>query len=58
MVPNLRRLAVLVDPINVAVTQSTLKDVEQAARTIGVQWKAVNASTSREIDAVFASFEL
>jgi len=54
MVPNLRRLAVLVDPINVAVTQSTLKDVEQAARTIGVQWKAVNASTSREIDAVFA----
>jgi putative ABC transport system substrate-binding protein len=58
MVPNLGRLAVLVDPINVAVTQSTLKDVEQAARTIGVQWKAVNASTSREIDAVFASFEL
>ena len=33
----------------------TLKDVEPAARVIGLQTQVLNASTSREIDAAFAT---
>jgi putative tryptophan/tyrosine transport system substrate-binding protein len=33
-----------------------VRDVAAAARVIGLQIQAVNASTSREIDAVFAAF--
>jgi putative ABC transport system substrate-binding protein len=57
LVPGAVRVAVLVDPANAPVTQSTLKDVESAARAMGLQLKVFNASTSREIDAAFASFE-
>ena len=56
LVPGAARVAVLVDPANAAVTESTLKDVESAARAMGLQLKVFNASTSREIDAAFASF--
>src|SRR5262249_57801987 len=37
------------------ITKSTLRDVEAAARTIGLQIQVLNASTSGEIDAAFAS---
>src|SRR5262249_51167893 len=33
----------------------TLRDVEPAARAIGLQIQVLNASTSREIDSAFAS---
>jgi len=56
LVPAAVRVAVLVDPANVPVTQSTLKDVESAAHAMGLQLKVFNVSTSREIDAAFASF--
>jgi putative ABC transport system substrate-binding protein len=36
-------------------TKSTLRDVEVAARTIGLQIQVLNASTSGEIDAAFAN---
>jgi putative ABC transport system substrate-binding protein len=49
------RVAVLVNPANVTNTESTLRDVEPAARAIGLQIQILNASTSREIDAAFAS---
>jgi putative ABC transport system substrate-binding protein len=32
-----------------------LREVQEAARTIGLQTRVLNASTSREIDAVFAT---
>jgi putative ABC transport system substrate-binding protein len=32
-----------------------LRDVQEAARTIGLQTHVLNASTSREIDAAFAT---
>jgi putative tryptophan/tyrosine transport system substrate-binding protein len=38
------------------VRESTLRDVEPAARAMGQQIKVLNASTSREIDAAFATF--
>jgi ABC-type uncharacterized transport system substrate-binding protein len=54
-VPGATRIAVLVNPANVANTATTVKDVESAARVMGLQIQIFNASTSREIDAVFAS---
>jgi putative ABC transport system substrate-binding protein len=56
LVPAATRVAVLVNPVNVSNTESTLRDVEPAARALGQQIKVLNASTSREIDAVFATF--
>jgi ABC-type uncharacterized transport system substrate-binding protein len=47
---------VLVNPANAANAETTLKDVEVAARALGLQIQALNASTSREIDAAFATF--
>jgi putative tryptophan/tyrosine transport system substrate-binding protein len=56
LVPVATRVAVLVNPTNAVTTESTLRDVQSAARTIGLQVQVLNASTSREIDATFASF--
>ena len=39
----------------VPVTEITLRDVEPAARAIGLQIQVLNASTSREINAAFAT---
>ena len=36
--------------------ETTLRDVEAAARAMGLQIQVLNASTSREIDAAFATF--
>jgi putative ABC transport system substrate-binding protein len=53
LVPAATRLAVLVNPANATHTETTLRDVEAAARTMGLQTRVVNADTSREIDAAF-----
>ena len=55
LVPGATRVAVLANPANAAHTETTLTDVEVAARAIGLQIQIVNASTSREIDAAFAA---
>jgi putative ABC transport system substrate-binding protein len=57
MVPKATRVGVLINPANIAQTASTLRDLEPAARAIGLQVQLFNAETSREIDAVFATFE-
>ena len=54
LVPAAVRVAVLVNPAN-AQTETTLRDVEAAARPIGLQTQIVKASTSREIDMAFAA---
>ena len=56
LVPSATRVAVLVNPSNAENTEATLRDVEAAARTMGLQIRVINASTSREIDAAFTSF--
>jgi putative tryptophan/tyrosine transport system substrate-binding protein len=56
MVPAATRVAVLVNPANTAVTETTLTDVQSAARAMGLQIQVVNASTSHEINAAFATF--
>src|SRR2546421_12647 len=54
LVPAATRVAVLVNPVNAAITETTLRDVDAAARTLGLQIQVVRAGTSREINAVFA----
>src|ERR1700724_1679798 len=49
------RVAVLVNPANATNTETTLRDVEPAARAVGFQIQVLNADTSREIDAAFAT---
>ena len=56
LVPAATRVAVLVNPANATNAEATLRDVEAAARAMGLQIQVLNASTSREIDAAFATF--
>ena len=55
LVPAAVRIAVLVNPANPTNTQSILRSVEPAARSMGLQIQVLNASTIREIDAAFAT---
>jgi putative tryptophan/tyrosine transport system substrate-binding protein len=55
LVPQAVHVAVLVNPANAPVAEATLRDVKEAAPTIGLQLHALNASTSREIEAAFAT---
>ena len=54
LVPGATRIAVLVNPANATNTETTLRDVEPAARAMGLQIQVFHASTRSEIDAVFA----
>jgi len=55
LVPSATRIAVLVNPANVANTATTLRDAEVAARAMGLEIHVFKATTAREIDAIFAS---
>ena len=56
LVPKVVRIAVLVNPANAAVAETTLREVQKAAPTIGLQVQVLNATTIGEIDAAFATF--
>src|SRR5262245_45621804 len=56
LVPGAGRVAVLVNPANTANAETTLRDAEPAARAAGLQIQILKASTSREIEAAFATF--
>jgi putative tryptophan/tyrosine transport system substrate-binding protein len=55
LVPKAVRIAVLVNPANASITASTLQEVQEAAPTIGLQIRILNATTSGEIDAAIAT---
>jgi putative tryptophan/tyrosine transport system substrate-binding protein len=55
LLPKAVRIAVLVDPANAPVTEATLRDIPEAASALGLQIRVLNASTSREIEAAFAT---
>ncbi|MFL6797497.1 MAG: ABC transporter substrate-binding protein [Xanthobacteraceae bacterium] len=55
LVPAAARVAVLVNPVNATGTENTLRDVQVAARAVGMQIQVLNASTIGEIDAAFAT---
>jgi putative ABC transport system substrate-binding protein len=54
LMPKAVRVAVLFNPANPAV-ELVLADVQEAAHVIGLQIHVLSASTSREIDAAFAT---
>ena len=54
LVPGAARMAVLVTAAN---AETTVRDVEAAARALRLQIQVFNVNTIREIDAAFASFE-
>ena len=55
LVPAVTRIAVLVNPAEATNTEATMKDVETAARVMGLEIERLNASSSREINAAFAT---
>ncbi len=57
LVPRAARIAVLVNPADVANTKSTLQIVEPAARDMGLQIAVLNANNASEINAVFENIE-
>ena len=54
LVPKGVRIAVLVNPANASSAVTTLRQVQQAAPTLGLEIRILNASTAGEIDAAFA----
>jgi putative ABC transport system substrate-binding protein len=56
LVPTAKRVALLINPTNATTAETTLRDLEPAARAMGLQVQVARASTSREIDAAFATF--
>ena len=54
LVPTATKIAVLVNPTN-PNREIVLKEMQAAARTLGVELDVLRASTEREIDEVFAS---
>jgi putative ABC transport system substrate-binding protein len=55
LVPGAARIAVLVNPANPARAAAITKEVETAARAMGLQIQIFNAGTAREINATFAA---
>ncbi len=55
LVPKAVRIAVLVNPGNPTTAEATLRDIPEAARATGLQIQILNASTTREIEAAFAT---
>jgi putative tryptophan/tyrosine transport system substrate-binding protein len=55
LVPKAVRIAVLVNPVNAPTAEAVLRDIPKAARAVGLQIQVLNASTSREIEAAFAT---
>jgi putative ABC transport system substrate-binding protein len=53
LVPRAARIAVLVNPADVASTEITVRDATAAAQAIGLQIQVFHANTGREIDSAF-----
>jgi putative tryptophan/tyrosine transport system substrate-binding protein len=56
LVPKAVRVAVLANPANAASADSTIREVQEAARPMGLQIQIFNATTIGEIDAAFVTF--
>jgi len=55
LVPKAVRIAVLVNPGSSSTAETTLRDIPEAARALGLQIQILQAGTSREIEAAFAT---
>ena len=55
LLPKAVRVAVLVNPASASNTESTLREVQEAAPALGLNIEILNATTISEIDAAFAA---
>jgi putative ABC transport system substrate-binding protein len=55
LIPTATIIAVLVDPTNPALAEPITRDLQAAARTLGLQLHVLNASRERDFDTIFAS---
>jgi putative tryptophan/tyrosine transport system substrate-binding protein len=55
LAPKAVRVAAVVNPANVPSAEAALRELPEAARAIGLQMQILNASTSGEIEAAFAT---
>jgi putative ABC transport system substrate-binding protein len=55
LLPKAARFGVLVNPTNVEIAETVVKDVNAAADTLGLQIEVLNASNGNEIDAAFTT---
>jgi putative tryptophan/tyrosine transport system substrate-binding protein len=56
LLPTATRIAVLVNPGNAAITEAMVRDVEAAARAMGLQSQILNVGATREIETAFTTF--
>ena len=56
LIPTAVGAAVLVNPTNASIAETTARDVETAAHAMELRLQVHNAATNREIDATFATF--
>jgi ABC-type uncharacterized transport system substrate-binding protein len=56
LVPAVARVAVLINPTDTKTSETTLREVDTAARSMGLQTQAARAHTIGEIDSTFAAF--
>jgi putative ABC transport system substrate-binding protein len=54
LVPTARVMALLVNPTDPALAETNTKDVQGAARALGLEFHVLTASTERDLDGVFA----
>ncbi|HMF25772.1 MAG TPA: ABC transporter substrate-binding protein [Pseudolabrys sp.] len=54
LVPNAKIIALLVNPAEPAIAEPTTKEVQAAARTLGVEIQVLNATNDADFDGVFA----
>jgi putative ABC transport system substrate-binding protein len=54
MLPTVRVLALLVNPANPVLAEPTTRELQAAARALGLELHVLNASTESDFDAVFA----
>jgi putative tryptophan/tyrosine transport system substrate-binding protein len=53
LLPQMSRVAVLINPVDTANTEPALRDMYEASRAMGIETQIHRASTAREIDAAF-----
>jgi putative ABC transport system substrate-binding protein len=56
LMPNVSDVAVLANPTNAPFTEYEMTEVQNAARSLGLQLHVLNARTIEEIDTAFATF--
>jgi putative ABC transport system substrate-binding protein len=55
LVPNATLVGLLVNPNNPALAETQTRDLEAAARTLGLQVHVLNASTERDFETIFGA---